>query len=71
MVSLIRDGQEALLRLPGGTGWRFTFSAGVMALENSIYLGQGTQPRKTKQLVIYAQTEQKEAEIKWALRKEG
>jgi uncharacterized heparinase superfamily protein len=71
MVSLIRDGQEALLRLPGGTGWRFTFSAGFLSLEESIYLGEGTQPRKTKQLVIYGQTLEKKAKIKWSCQKEG
>lgn len=71
MVSLIRDGQEALLRLPGGVGWRFHHSAGHLALEDSVYLGEGTQPRKTKQLVIYGQTVEKEAHIKWALQREG
>jgi len=71
-VSLIREGQEALLKLKNSSiGWRFHHSAGLLSLENSIYLGQGTQPRKTKQLVINGQTTAPEAAIKWALRKEG
>ncbi len=71
MVSLIRDGQEALLRMPGGVGWRFHHQGGVLALEDSVYLGQGTQPRKTKQLAIYGQISDKQALIKWAVQREG
>ena len=71
MVSLIRDGQEALLRLPGGVGWRFMHGGGHLALEDSVYLGQGIEPRKTKQLVIYGQIHDVKAQIKWALQREG
>ena len=71
MVSLIRDGEEALLRLPGGVGWRFHHMGGCMALEDSVYMGQGCEPRKTKQLVIYGQITDKKAQIKWALKREG
>ncbi|MEM7650648.1 MAG: heparinase II/III family protein [Pseudomonadota bacterium] len=71
MVSLIRDGQEALLRLPGGVGWRFHHSAGHLALEDSVYVGEGCTPRKTKQLVIYGQINDIKAQIQWALQREG
>lgn len=71
MVSLIRDGQEALVRLPTGTGWRFQQTGGYLTLEDSVYLGQGTQPRKTKQLVIYGQVFEKRHKIKWAFQREG
>ena len=71
MISLIQDGQEALLRLPGGVGWRFHHHGGCMALEDSVYLGQGYQPRKTKQLAIYGQITDKKILIKWALQREG
>lgn len=70
-VSLIQDGREALLRLPGGAGWRFFHSGGVLALEESLYLGQGTHPRKTRQLVIHGLMEGDAAQIKWALHREG
>ncbi|MBU0800243.1 MAG: heparinase II/III family protein [Alphaproteobacteria bacterium] len=70
-VSLVKEGKEALLRLPGGAGWRFFHSGGVMQLENSIYMGQGTRPRKTKQIVIYGQMDTDHAAIKWALQREG
>ncbi len=70
-ASLIRDGQEALLRLSGGAGWRFFHNGGHLALEDSLYLGQGSRPRKTQQLVIYGQMDSDYAQIKWALQREG
>ncbi len=70
-VSLIREGEEALLRMPGGVGWRFRHGSGALALEDSVYLGEGSRPRKTKQLVIYGQMEQDCARVKWALQREG
>ena len=71
MASLIRDGQEALLRLPGGVGWRFHHGGGHLALEDSVYLGQGGEVRKTKQLAIYGQITDSKAQIQWALKREG
>ncbi len=71
LVSLIQDGDEALLRLPGGAGWRFFCTGGRMALENSIYLGEGCQIRKTKQLVIYSRMESDHVQVKWALQRES
>lgn len=70
-VSLINGGSEALLRLPSGIGWRFRFGGGGLMLEDSIYMGDGVKPRKTKQLAIYSQATEKELRIKWALQKEG
>ncbi len=70
LVSLIQDGKEALLRLPGGAGWRFFHSGGALSLENSIYLGEGVRPRKTKQLVITGAMDTDHARIKWALQRE-
>ncbi|MCC6598714.1 MAG: heparinase II/III family protein [Alphaproteobacteria bacterium] len=71
MVSLINEGQEALLRMQSGTGWRFHVAGGHMMLEDSLYMGSGGQPRKTKQLVICRQVIDKKNQIKWALQKEG
>ena len=70
-VSLIRDGEEALLRLPGGAGWRFVAGSGTLKIENSVYFGAGTQPRKTKQIVITGMMEADHSCIKWALQREG
>lgn len=76
MVSLVQDGTEALLRLKGGIGWRFchsgsTLAGSGLALEDSVYLGHGSRPRKTKQLVIYGQFTEKINEFKWRLQREG
>ncbi len=69
-ASLINDGEEILLRMTGGIGWRFSRSAGVLALEDSLYIGSGVSPRKTKQIVIYGQMSEDEARIKWSLKRE-
>ena len=69
-VSLVKDGEEALISLPGGTGWRFTASGAPLTLEDSIYLGEGIRPRKTKQLVITANMDVDMMQIKWAMQRE-
>ena len=70
LVSLVRDGGEALLRLSGGIGWRFTHDVGTLSLEDSIYVGYGGQIRKTKQLVISGEFTG-EATVSWSLIREG
>ena len=70
-ASLINNDDEVLLRQPGGVGWRFKRSAGAIALEDSLYLGDGQTPRKTKQIVIYGQMTDENATIKWSLKREG
>lgn len=70
-VSLVKGGTEALLRLNNGTGWRFTIVDGDLAIENSIYLGEGIRPRKTKQLVIRGRMETDRRQFKWALQLEN
>lgn len=70
-VSMIRDGREALLRLPGGAGWRFFHSGGKLTLDNSVYMGEGCRPRKTKQIVIHGRMDSDQALIKWAVQRQG
>lgn len=70
-VSLVKEGSEALLRLKNGVGWRFTAEGGTLALDNSIYLGDGIHTRKTKQLVITGSMSEDFRQFKWALQKEG
>ncbi|MCB1680890.1 MAG: heparinase II/III family protein [Alphaproteobacteria bacterium] len=70
-VSLVNNDTEALLRMPGGIGWRFKFGAGILVLEDSIYLGDESEARKTKQLVIYGHTTGEYASVQWSLKKEG
>ncbi len=70
-ASLIGSENEILLRMPGGIGWRLSFSAGTLALEDSLYLGTGTEPQKTKQIVIYGQMSGEAACIKWSVKRES
>lgn len=70
-VSLINNGQEALLRLAGGVGWRFKHSGGELYLGDSVFLGDGAKARKSKQLVIIGQVSDYYSQFKWAMRKEG
>lgn len=70
-VSLVQEGTEALLRLKGGMGWRFSVEGAVLLVENSIYLGRGIRPAKTKQLVLRTSMDTDFSRIKWALQKES
>ena len=69
-VSLVKEGCEAILALPSGIGWRFTAEGAQLEIEDSIYLGVGIRPRKTKQLVIMADMDSDQLQIKWALQRE-
>lgn len=71
LASLTLQGTAALLRLPSGIGWRFEQEGGTLFLEDSIYLGEGCKPRKTKQLVIYGESGEFGAHITWRTRREG
>jgi len=54
-VSLVRNGSAALLRLFSGVGWRFQCSGATLSLEDSVYMGSGSNagvPMKTQQLVL-------------------
>ncbi|MBX2833632.1 MAG: heparinase II/III family protein [Micavibrio sp.] len=76
MISLIQGGREALLRLPSGVGFRFSFScgnmaAGRLALEESVYMGKDNTYRKCYQLAIYGQAVERKCKIMWGFRREG
>ncbi|HYD18140.1 MAG TPA: heparinase II/III family protein [Patescibacteria group bacterium] len=69
-ASLINDGQEILLRARSGTGWRFHAQGGALALEESVYAGEGETPRRTQQIVIAGMTQGGPTTIAWELRRE-
>lgn len=71
LVSLVKQNTEALLRTPGGIGWRFMQEGGELALENSIYLGENGTPRKTKQIVIRTFINSEYKKMNWGLIKES
>lgn len=71
LVSLISHDEQALMRLGNGMGWKFTLDGAALSLENSIYLGEGIRPRKTKQLVLYNHMTDTQVKITWSLKKTG
>lgn len=70
-ASLIKGGTGVLLRLPGGTGWRFFATGGTVSLEDSIYLGGGQRPRRTEQIIVAGLLDSDECIIKWRFTRVG
>ena len=74
-ISLSQDRSSALLVVNGKAGWRFRTDGGQLALEDSVYLGTGTAPVKTQQLVIYGNAfcdsdgESRSNRVRWSFRK--
>ena len=68
-ASLQRDGAAALLRLPGGQGWRFRADGAAILIEESVYLG-GNEPRRGEQIVLNVSQDGPQ-QIKWAITKMG
>lgn len=66
-----KEGEPLLLRVPGGSSWRFVHSEGVLKIEDSLYLGTGITPQKTKQIVIHGNMPGDHARLQWALKREG
>lgn len=50
-ASLLAEGAGVLLRTAAGSGWRFRAEGGAIALDDSVYLGDGA-PRRTRQIVV-------------------
>ncbi len=66
-ASLVKNGASVLLRLPDGSGWRMRCAGGVASLQESIYLGDQTEAKRSEQIVINGATTQGNAQVKWAL----
>lgn len=58
------EGGGILLKLPNGEGWRFRCGGGVLAVEESIYLGAGVV-RRAEQLVIAGTVQDGPTDIAW------
>ncbi|MGL1400127.1 heparinase II/III domain-containing protein, partial [Vibrio parahaemolyticus] len=56
-----------LLRTPSGAGWRFRASGRHLGLEDSIYFGDGVEPRRTLQILVSDRIGPEGAVVKWAL----
>ena len=69
-ASLVQGGDAVLIKLGQADGWRLIASGGEIALEDSIYVGDGMSRRRTQQIVISGHTDPKETVVKWAFHRE-
>ena len=63
------DVEGVLLRLPGGSAWRFKAEGAQVSLEESVYLG-GPEPQRSQQVVLTGQADGVQ-QAKWAITKVG
>jgi uncharacterized heparinase superfamily protein len=63
-ASSIRNGFKIVVMLPNRAVWQFSAKGGFVSLEESVFLGDETGPRKSMQIVIRAA-----GAVKWSLRK--
>lgn len=74
-ATLAQNLQSALLIQPGNVGWRFRTDGGPLAIETSIYLGKGSKPIKSEQLVISGRAlgdsdgETRSNRVRWSVRR--
>jgi uncharacterized heparinase superfamily protein len=59
-----------ILKLPSGEGWRFRCSGGEVAIEESIYLGNGVV-RRTEQIVLTGTVKDAPVELAWLFEQMG
>jgi uncharacterized heparinase superfamily protein len=66
-AALVEDGSAALLRLPGGGGWRFAAEGGVLGIAESIYMGRAGERRRSQQIVVAGGLNGEDTVIRWEL----
>ncbi len=64
---LADDGKAALLQLPSGARWRLSALGAAMGVDESVYVGDGTARRPSRQVVLAGRIGET-AKIKWAVR---
>lgn len=70
-VLLVEGGSKALLRLPGGEGWRFIAAGAALGIEESVYHGRLDEIRRGNQIVLSGVTGDGGATVKWSFKREG
>ncbi|MFP6744426.1 MAG: heparinase II/III family protein [Alphaproteobacteria bacterium] len=70
-ASLVADGTGALLRLPGGEGWRMRSSGAMLVIADSIYLGHAGAHSRSEQIVLSGPLQGGVTTVKWALSRIG
>lgn len=61
---------DILFTLPSGTTWKFCAVGATPLLENSVFLGNGVKPAKTRQIVMSGDMTGDEYVVKWALQRQ-
>jgi len=69
-VSLVGGGESVLLRFGRSQGWRFRAAPGTIALEESLYFGEGER-RKSNQIVVSNDRPESDRPIKWRISRES
>jgi len=67
-ASFNRKGTQIVIVLANRTAWQFMARGGSLTLEESVFLGDPSGPRKTQQIVIRGSTDTA-APVNWALRR--
>ncbi len=71
-AQMLQGGSACLLRLPGGSGWRFRVgTGGALSLEDSVYMGEAAELRRSQQLVVRGTVQSGGSILKWALQRES
>ena len=68
-ASLVADGTGALLRLPGGEGWRMRSAGAMLVIAESVYLGRAGALKRCEQIVLSGPRKDGVTTVKWALSK--
>lgn len=66
---MAQDGASILLRQRSGNGWQMRSSGGTIGLNESIYIGDGANRKRSEQVIITGPVGSKITTIKWALRR--
>ncbi len=66
-ANLLSDGKSVLMKLPRGGGWRLQSADGSLAVEESVYFGDGVARRKSLQIVLTGSLEGAGATFKWQI----
>ncbi|MGZ8997713.1 MAG: heparinase II/III family protein, partial [Allosphingosinicella sp.] len=68
-VTATADGQGALLRIRGGSVWRFRCRGGQLGVEESLWVDGQARPHATLQLVVTGETPAEGMTISWELKR--
>ena len=68
-VTATADGQGALLRVRGGSVWRFRCRGGQLGVEDSLWIDGQARPHATLQLVVSGDSPPEGMTISWELKR--